>query len=83
MIGNSLYVFASYDNQTQNIQTYKNVTTTLPDDLELGFTTRGAATSCNEGPTVPFINFVDVQVPIISGKYDLGSATVTNMGPPK
>jgi len=82
-IGGTLYVFASYDNQTGNVQTIGNVTTILPDDLEIGFTTRGAATVCGEGATVPFSNYVDVQVPIIHGVYDVAAEMITSLGPPR
>jgi len=82
-IGRTLYVFASYDNQTGNVQTIGNVTTILPDDLEIGFTTRGAATVCGEGATVPFSNYVDVQVPIIHGAYDVAAEMITSLGPPR
>ena len=79
-IGSTKYVFASFDNVTQREQTEDNVTTHLPDSLELGFSNRGASTWCGEGAQVPFDRWLDVNVPIINGTFNVGTAEIIALG---
>ena len=86
-VNGSRYVFVTFDNMTERVQTVGNVTTKLPDALELGFSTRGAATSCSggaigRGPDA-FTNWIDVQVPIINGTFQGAQETVGSLGGPK
>lgn len=86
-VNETRYVFASFDNMTQRVQTVGGVTTRLPDALELGFSTRGAATSCSGGAIGvgpdAFTNWVDVQVPIINGTFQVAGESVSSLGGPR
>ena len=68
-------------NMTQRSETYGNVTTQLPNALELGFATYGAGTQCDEKGL--WSNWIDVQVPVLKGSYAVGGESVHSVGGPK
>jgi len=62
--------------------TYFNGTTTPGyTALELGFATYGVNTPCFEQGG--FLNWIDVEVPLVNGTFNVAAETVTSMGPPR
>lgn len=66
-------------NATSGVKIVGGVTTTkLPDTTELGFATWGPATSCASGGA--YLHWINVQVPIEEGKYNITGAQVFQGG---
>ncbi|HYB66893.1 MAG TPA: hypothetical protein VEC43_01080 [Candidatus Acidoferrales bacterium] len=59
---------------------YKNSTTPIYTALELGFATYGASTPCVAKGL--YLNWIDVQVPLQNGTFDVAAESVHSLGPP-
>lgn len=79
-IGQATTTTGSSGNASIQLRTIGTVTTIrLPDAVGLEFASWGPNTSCSESG-ISFLHWMDVQVPVQDGQYDLGNLTVHVMG---